>query len=201
MKKVLSFLTVLSLFNSSFAEETSLLENREWLKKHLVSVQDFPQPGFKFITHANLLKDPEAFHRAIKEFADRYRDKKLNAIAGLDARGFIFGAALAYELKLPFIMVRKAGKLPRASKRIDYSLEYGVASFEVELESVKKDDRILVIDDVLATGGTAEAASKLLESLGAVVVENAFLIELTFLKARERMTHPVFALISLYDGV
>lgn len=196
MKKiVLSCLASISLICPVFAESTSVGDCQE-LSEYLVSVPDFPKEGINFISYANLLQNPGAFHRTIQKFADRYRHQELNGIVGLDARGFVFGAALAYELKVPFVMVRKAGKLPRAKERIDYSLEYGTASFELEVESIKKGDRVVVIDDLLATGGTADAAIALVERLGGEVVETAFLVELTFLKGRERLSRPAYSLIA-----
>ncbi len=170
-----------------------------WIQNFITPVPDFPKPGIMFQWYANLLKDPEAFHLAIETFAERYRNSGLDGIVGLDSRGFIFGAALAYELKVPFVLVRKSGKLPRKVERIDYSLEYGNASFEIEVDSLKPGDRVIIIDDVLATGGTASAAAELVERLGAEVVEVACLIELPVLHGREKIARPVYSLIAV-DG-
>ena len=156
LKIVVSLLACLPFFSPLVAEELSLQGDCQWIKKYLVNIPNFPKPGFNFVCYHDILKDPEAFHRVIQTFAVRYREKELSAIVGLDARGFIFGAALAYELKLPFVMVRKAGKLPRETHKIDYALEFGTATFEIEVDSINKGDRVVVIDDVLATGGTAE---------------------------------------------
>jgi adenine phosphoribosyltransferase len=187
-------LIALMLTNTSFALETA---DCRWIENYLTPVVDFPQEGIVFQWYANLLKDPDAFHLAIETFAARYREKNLDAILGLDSRGFIFGAALAYELKVPLVMVRKPGKLPRQVERIDYSLEYGKNSFEIEVDSLKASDRVLVIDDVFATGGTAQAACTLAERLGAEVVEVACLIELPALHGRKKVAYPVFSLIAL----
>ncbi len=168
-----------------------------WIQDYLTPVPDFPQPGVQFQWYANLLKDPKAFRSTIQTFANKYKDSDLNAIVGLDSRGFIFGAALAYELKVPFVMIRKPGKLPRTVERIDYSLEYGKTSFEIEVDSLTSGDRVVVIDDVLATGGTACAAKALIERLGATVIEAAFLIELPFLHGREKIGVPVYSLIAI----
>jgi adenine phosphoribosyltransferase len=168
-----------------------------WIQNYLTPVPDFPQPGVQFQWYANLLKDPKAFRAVIQTFAKRYKDSNLDAIAGLDSRGFIFGAAVAYELEVPFVMIRKPGKLPRAVERIDYSLEYGKTSFEIEIDSLNANDRVVIIDDVLATGGTARAAKELVERLGAQVVEAAFLIELPFLDGRKKVAAPVYSLISV----
>ncbi len=196
MKHMFSFLASFSLFCSVFAGQSE-----DWIQEYFVPVPNFPKPGINFICYTDVLKDPDAFHRIIQKFADRYQGQDLDAIVGLDARGFIFGAALAYELKLPFVMVRKAGKLPRKTQKIDYHLEYGSASFEIELESLDTGDRVVVVDDVLATGGTADAAATLIESVGATVVEGAFLVELSSLKGRERFNRPVYALTALDDKV
>jgi adenine phosphoribosyltransferase len=168
-----------------------------WIQNYLTPVPDFPQPGVQFQWYANLLKDPKAFRAVIQTFAKRYRGSNLDAIVGLDSRGFIFGAAIAYELEVPFVMIRKPGKLPRAVERIDYSLEYGKTSFEIEIDSLDANDRVVIVDDVLATGGTARAAKELVERLGAQVVEAAFLIELPFLEGRKKVAAPVYSLISV----
>jgi len=174
---------------------TSLTAQETWIKDYLTQVPDFPQKGILFQWYANLMKNPDGFQKAIKTFADRYRDQNLDAIAGLDSRGFIFGAALAYELKVPFVTIRKTGKLPRPCERIDYQLEYGKNSFEIEIESVTKGDRVVIIDDVLATGGTASAAAELVERLGGKVVEFACLIEIEPLKGREKIGRPVYSML------
>lgn len=171
--------------------------DNSWIQNYLTPVVDFPQPGVQFQWYANLLKDPKAFRSTIQAFATRYKDFDLDGIVALDSRGFIFGAALAYELKVPFVMIRKPGKLPRTVERIDYSLEYGKASFEIEVDSLDSGDRVVIIDDVLATGGTARAAIELVERIGGKVVEAAFLIELPFLHGRERVGAPVYSLIAI----
>jgi adenine phosphoribosyltransferase len=193
--KLISLVAAMSVIGPIFAEEST--GKCFWIQDYITPVADFPIKGIMFQWYANLLKDPKAFHKAIQAFAERYRDKKLDAIAGLDSRGFVFGAALSYELNVPFVMIRKPGKLPRDVERIEYQLEYGKNTFEIEKDSLKKGDRVLVIDDVLATGGTAQAASELVERLGAQVVEVACLIELPLLKGREKVKHPVYSLISI----
>jgi adenine phosphoribosyltransferase len=171
--------------------------SNHWIEEYIATVPDFPKPGIQFKCYPDLLKNPEAFHRVIKTFADRYRDFALDAIVGLDSRGFIFGTALAYEMNLPFVMVRKTGKLPRKVKKIDYELEYGKTSFEIEVDSIHQGDRILIVDDLLATGGTATAAATLIERLGGKVVEVACLIELEGLHGRENLKHPFYSLVSI----
>ena len=190
MKKLLfSLLTIIALN----ATETS---NR-WIEKYIATIPDFPKPGVQFKWYPDLLKNPEAFHKVIKTFADRYRNFNLDAIVGLDSRGFIFGTALAYEMNLPFVMVRKAGKLPRKVEKIDYALEYGKTSFEIEVDSIHPGDRVLIVDDLLATGGTAAAAATLIERLGGKVVEVACLIELEGLQGRAKLNRSFYSLISI----
>ncbi len=192
-KTLLTLLTAASLTTHLTATETT----HQWIEEYITTVPDFPKAGIQFKWYPNLLKNPEAFHRVIQAFANRYRDFNLNAIVGLDSRGFIFGTALAYEMNLPFVMVRKAGKLPRKVEKIDYQLEYGTASFEIEVDSINLNDRVIVIDDLLATGGTAAAAATLVERLGGKVVEVACLIELEGLHGRENLKHPFYSLISI----
>lgn len=190
MRKICFYFALLA---SSFIHASS----STWILDYVHPVPDFPKPGIQFQWYAHMLRDPEAFSRAIGEFADRYRGSEVDVISGLDSRGFIFGAALAYELKLPFVLIRKPGKLPGNVEKIDYQLEYGRQSFEIEKDSLQPGQKVLVIDDVLATGGTAAAACALVERLGAEVAEVAVLIELPILKGREKVGHPVFSLLSI----
>lgn len=190
-KSILFLLTLLSLNWNLTANEYS------WVDNYIATVPDFPQPGIQFKCYPDLLKNPEAFHGVIEIFAERYASSNLDAIVGLDSRGFIFGTALAYEMNLPFVMIRKAGKLPREVEKIDYNLEYGKASFEIEVDSIQAEDRILIVDDLLATGGTAKAAVDLVEKIGGEVVEVACLIELDGLNGREKLDRPFFAICSI----
>jgi adenine phosphoribosyltransferase len=189
------FLLLATFFLGTHLNATQ--NSNKWIEEYIATVPDFPKPGIQFKCYPDLLKNPEAFHRVIKTFADRYRDFDLDAIVGLDSRGFIFGTALAYEMNLPFVMVRKAGKLPRKVEKIDYELEYGKTSFEIEVDSIHQEDRILIIDDLLATGGTAAAAATLVERLGGKVIEIACLIELEGLHGRENLKHPFYSLVSI----
>jgi adenine phosphoribosyltransferase len=168
-----------------------------WIENYITNVPDFPKPGIQFKCYPDLLKNPEAFHKVIETFANRYKDMDIDVIVGLDSRGFIFGTALAYEMNLPFVMVRKAGKLPRKVERIDYELEYGKTSFEIEVDTIQNGDRVLIVDDLLATGGTAAAAATLVERLGGNVIEIACLIELEGLHGREKLQRPFYSLISI----
>lgn len=179
---------------SSLLAETA---NCEWIKNYLVYYKDFPKEGINFVSHAPLLFEPAAFEKAIKTFAKRYQDYDVDVIAGLDSRGFIFGAALALEMKVPFVMIRKPGKLPGPVERIDYSLEYGKNTFELETGLIPQGSRVLIVDDLLATGGTAQAASTLIERIGSEVVEVACVIELPRLEGRKRVSYPVFSLIAI----
>lgn len=199
--KVFSFLIPLIIATTSDIRALEQDKNNEcsWIQNYLTPVSDFPAEGIVFQWYANLLKSPESFHRVIEILAARYKDAQPDAIVGLDSRGFIFGAALAYEMRVPFVMIRKPGKLPRKVERIDYSLEYGKNVFEIEVDSLSRGDRVVIIDDVLATGGTAKAAASLVERLGAEVIETAFLIEIPALHGREKVARPVFSLFSV-DG-
>lgn len=192
--RMVSLLIVITNFIFADANQT---RNSTWILNYIHPIADFPKVGIQFQWYAHLLREPEAFSRVIAEFAERYRNSNVEVIAGLDSRGFIFGATLAYELKLPFILIRKPGKLPGNVEKIDYLLEYGQNSFEIEKDSLRIGQKVLVIDDVLATGGTAAAACTLIERLGGEVVEVACLIELPILQGRKRIAHPVYSLISI----
>jgi adenine phosphoribosyltransferase len=160
------------------------------------TIPDFPQPGIQFKDITSLLQSGPAFKHVIDGWRKRYADKDVHAIVGADARGFIFGAALAYALELPFIPVRKKGKLPGKTIEVDFDLEYGTATFEIHVDSLQKGDRVVLIDDLLATGGTMEAAAKLVTTLGAEIVEITFLVELPPLNGRARLKgYPVHALV------
>ena len=192
-KQFFSFLAILILSANLTATEAS----NQWIEEYITNVPNFPKPGIQFKCYPDLLKNPEAFHKTIQAFAERYRNVDLDAIVGLDSRGFIFGTALAYEMNLPFVMIRKEGKLPRKVEKIDYELEYGKTSFEIEVDSINQGDKVLIVDDLLATGGTAKAAATLVERLGGQVIEVACLIELEGLHGRENLKHPFYSLISI----
>ncbi|MCP5470307.1 MAG: adenine phosphoribosyltransferase [Chlamydiales bacterium] len=168
----------------------------EWIRDHLDTIPDFPKEGINFQSICPLLRNPQAFKRVTKEFANRYTDRKLDAIVGLESRGFVFGTALAYELDLPFVMIRKKGRLPSKVVSVDYALEYGSATFELEIDSFAAGSRVLIIDDLMATGGTAQAACDLVEMIGSVVDEVAVVVELHGLNGRTKVKPPVYSLIS-----
>jgi adenine phosphoribosyltransferase len=160
-------------------------------------IPDFPKPGIVFRDITTLLANPEAFDFVNAEMIRFGREKDVTHIAGIESRGFIFAGAVARELKLPLVLVRKAGKLPAATIAESYDLEYGSATIEVHEDALTKGDRVLLIDDLLATGGTAVAAVKLIEKLGATVAGLAFVVELSFLPGRKKL--PNYDILSLVD--
>lgn len=159
--------------------------NNEKLKGLIRSIPDFPEPGILFRDITTALKDKEGLKLIIDDFTERYKDKGIDYVLGADARGFIFGAAIAYNIGAGFVPARKVGKLPAETIRADYSLEYGKNSIEIHKDAFEKGSNVLIVDDLLATGGTAKAMVKLVEELGANVYELAFLIELEGLNARD----------------
>lgn len=170
------------------------------LKRWIRDVRDFPKPGIMFRDITPLLSDPAAFREVIRRMADHFRDRQISAIAAAEARGFIFAAPLALELNAAFVPVRKPGKLPFDTQSFHYELEYGKDTLEMHTDAVRPGDRVLLVDDLLATGGTIGACARLAERSGATVIGCAFLIELTFLKGRQRLApHEVFSLIQYDD--
>ena len=161
------------------------VEEKEELKKLVRSVKDFPEKGVTFRDITTALKDKRGLEIIIKDFTDRYKNKGIDYVVGADARGFIFGAAIAYNIGAGFVPARKPGKLPAEVESVEYSLEYGKNSIEIHKDAFEKNSKILIVDDLLATGGTAEAMVKLVEKLGAKVYELAFMIELVDLEARD----------------
>ncbi|TXI95261.1 MAG: adenine phosphoribosyltransferase [Burkholderiaceae bacterium] len=151
---------------------------QEYVKQHIRTVPDWPQAGIQFRDITPLLQDAQVFRVLIDIFLHRYADSKLNYVAGLDARGFILGSVIAYELNLGFIPIRKKGKLPFDTIAEEYDLEYGSATAEIHTDACKPGDRVLLVDDLIATGGTMIAGKKLLERLGAQVVEAAVIVDL-----------------------
>jgi adenine phosphoribosyltransferase len=169
----------------------------ELLKEKIREIQDFPKPGIGFKDITTLLRDASSFNRAVDLMAHRYLDKDIDIILGIEARGFIIGAALAYKLNKGVILVRKPGKLPHKTHSITYDLEYGTDTLEIHQDSIKPGDRVLIADDLLATGGTVKAVLALIEKMGGIVVECAFLAELSFLKGRDKLGgKPVYSLIT-----
>lgn len=166
------------------------------LKRYIREIPDFPAKGVLFRDITPLLKEPRAFKNAIDLLLKKYRAKGINKIVSIEARGYIFGGCLAYLLKAGFVPVRKPGKLPAAKVSLQYTLEYGTGSLEIHKDAIRKGDRVLVFDDVLATGGTALAVCNLIENLGGKIVGCSFLIDLTYLKGRDRLKkYDVYSLI------
>lgn len=166
------------------------------LTQFIRDIPDFPKPGILFKDITPLLASPEAFREVIRRMADHFRDHEIDAIVAAEARGFIFAAPLALELNSSFVPVRKPGKLPFETHAFHYELEYGTDTLEMHVDGVSSGQRVLVVDDLLATGGTVEACCRLLENTGAEVVGCAFLICLDFLKGEQRIApHEAFSLI------
>ncbi|MBI5472820.1 MAG: adenine phosphoribosyltransferase [Ignavibacteriae bacterium] len=160
------------------------------------SIPDFPKKGIVFRDITTLLKDPHSFACAIDAFYERYKDEKIAKVVSIESRGFVFGAPLAYKLGAGFVPVRKPKKLPAETIREEYALEYGTDAVEIHKDAIAPGERVLIIDDLLATGGTVLAAAKLVERLGGQIAGLAFLIELSFLKARARLSsYQLFTLV------
>lgn len=166
------------------------------LAQYIRNVPDFPKAGIQFKDITTLLLVPEAFRYVTDQFKARYEGRQLDAIAGIDARGFIFGGALALELGVPFVAVRKQGKLPADTIAEEYELEYGTAVIEMHRDAIQPGNQVLLIDDLLATGGTIAAAARLVERLGGTVVEACFVVELPPLGGRKTLDPiPVHSLV------
>ncbi len=166
------------------------------LKEYIRSIPDFPQKGILFRDITPLLSDGEAFKFAVKKIAEHFKGMGVEKVAGVEARGFIIGAPVAAELGVGFVPIRKPGKLPFDVVRKEYQLEYGMSILEVHKDAVKKGEKVLMVDDLLATGGTAKAASELIESLGGNIVGWGFVIVLKSLKGEEKLKkYDVFSLI------
>jgi len=170
------------------------------LSSHIRSVPDFPKQGINFKDITTLLKDPAAFQTAVSLLKDHYASTRVDKVVGIESRGFILGSVLAYHLGAGFVPVRKPGKLPAPTIRQEYELEYGVDCVEMHADAIRPGERILIHDDLLATGGTAEATCSLVNQMQGSIVGLSFLVELTFLKGRNRLKpHNVFSLIQ-YDA-
>lgn len=168
----------------------------EQLRQQIREIPDFPKAGILFRDITPLLADGAAFRQAIDAIGDRYTQKAVDVVVGVEARGFIMGAALAYKLGAGNVLVRKPGKLPYKTHRTTYDLEYGTDALEIHQDAIRPGQRVLLADDLLATGGTISAAAELVRQLGGQIVELAFLIELTGLKGRDRLAGlPVFSLV------
>ncbi|HTV14512.1 MAG TPA: adenine phosphoribosyltransferase [Acidobacteriaceae bacterium] len=171
----------------------------EPLKALVRTVPDFPKPGILFYDITTLLKDPKGLATLIDALAQYYIDKEIDLVLGIEARGFIFGPALAYRLNAGFVPVRKPKKLPGPTARVTYDLEYGSDTLEIHVDAIEPGQRVVLVDDLLATGGTMEATIKLVQQLGGTIAGLGFAVELDFLKGRDRFKeYDVFSLLH-YD--
>jgi adenine phosphoribosyltransferase len=166
------------------------------LKNKIREIADFPKLGITYKDITPLLKDPKALKIAIEQLSSPFLTRKITAVVGMEARGFIFGSLVAFQLGVSFVPLRKPGKLPYAVRSVAYDLEYGSTTLEIHVDALTTDDCVLVVDDVLATGGTAKASCKLIESLGAKIKACAFIIELDSLKGRRKLkNYPLHSLL------
>jgi adenine phosphoribosyltransferase len=169
------------------------------LKDHIRSIPDFPKPGILFYDISTLLGHPQAWRATVERLADAVRPYRPDLLIGIESRGFLVAAPLAYALGSGFAMVRKRGKLPGRTVRFTYDLEYGTDTIEAQEDAIAPGQRVVVVDDLIATGGTMQAAIDLTRQLGGTVVAATCIIELTFLQGRERLDVPLTSMIS-YDG-
>ena len=170
------------------------------VEDYIRTIPDFPEPGIMFRDVTSILQDAEGFHLAIDEMKNLLEGVECDVIAGAESRGFIFGAPLAYALGKPFVLVRKKGKLPCETIEQEYELEYGTATIEMHKDAVKPGQKVVIVDDLIATGGTIEAACKLVEQLGGEVVKILFLMELAGLNGREKLAKYDVASVVTYEG-
>ncbi len=169
------------------------------LKLKIRTIPNFPIPGIQFRDITTLLADPDAFNDVIERFVNHYQDEQIDLVVGIEARGFIIGAPLALRLGKGFIPIRKAGKLPGPTHGLDYVLEYGSDRLEVHQDAIPVGSRVLMVDDLLATGGTMGVSSRLIEQVGGIIVGYAYLIELVDLKGRKHLEKPIFSLVT-FEG-
>ena len=162
-------------------------ESLDKLRAAVRDVPDFPKTGILFKDITPILQDGDLFHRAIDIFLERCRGKTIDKVVGIDARGFLFGSAVAYQLGIGFIPLRKKGRLPYKTESAKYSLEYGEAEMELHIDAIERGERIVLIDDLLATGGTSASAAALIRKVGGDLIEAQFLIELEFLEGRKKL--------------
>jgi len=171
------------------------------LKTKIRTIPDFPRTGVMFKDITTLLRDAHAFKYAIKKILEAVKDKDIDVVASAESRGFILGSVLSYELSAGFVPLRKPGKLPYKTIRQEFETEYSKDAFEIHVDAIEKGDNVLIVDDLLATGGTARAAVDLIERLGGNVVALAFLIELSFLKGREKLKgYDVYSVVKYEAG-
>src|SRR3989337_2562618 len=177
-----------------------MIDDIATIRQAIRDIPNFPKPGVVFKDITPLLSNGPLFKQTIDLLANRYQNQRVDMVLGMESRGFIVGAALACKLGAGFCIVRKPGKLPYETHRASYELEYGTDALEIHVDAIRNHARVVIADDLIATGGTAVAATELVSKLGATVVECAFVIELTFLKGRERLKpHTVFSILQ-YDS-
>lgn len=157
------------------------------LKQYIREVPDFPKPGILFYDITTLLQHPLALRKTVDQFVWMFAERKIHKVVGIESRGFMFGPGVAYDLNAGFVPMRKPGKLPAEKVRQSYDLEYGTDSIEMHRDAIQPGEHVLIVDDLIATGGTAHAAAKLVESVGGVVSGFGFIVELTFLPGREKL--------------
>ena len=166
------------------------------LKNHIRDIPDFPKEGIIFKDITTLLKEKDAFKKSVDLLAQKFKKEKIEYVVGVEARGFIFGAAIAYKLGAGFIPVRKTGKLPHKTRKVSYELEYGTDELEIHEDAIPLKGRVLIIDDLLATGGTIKAVCDLVKEQGATIAGVAFLVELGFLKGKDKLKDlPIYSVI------
>ena len=170
------------------------------VEDYVVSIPDFPEPGIIFRDVTSVIQDAEGLQLAIDEMQKLLEGVEFDVLAGAESRGFIFGMPIAYNLKKPFVLVRKKGKLPRETVEMSYDLEYGSATIEVHKDSIKPGQKVVLVDDLIATGGTIEAAAKLVEQLGGEVVKIIFLMELAGLEGRKKLAKYEVGSVICYEG-
>ncbi len=159
------------------------------LKAAIREIPDWPKKGILFYDVTTLLKQGDCFEQTINALIEPYKDKKVDLVLGIEARGFIFAPSVAYALNAGFVPVRKPGKLPAATLKASYELEYGTDTLEIHKDAIEPGQRVLIVDDLIATGGTAKATAGMVETMGAVLVGLAFVVELTFLNGRDKLTN------------
>ena len=170
------------------------------VEDYVVSIPDFPEPGIIFRDVTSVIQDADGLQLAIDEMQKLLEGVDFDVLVGAESRGFIFGMPIAYNLKKPFVLVRKKGKLPRETVEMSYELEYGSATIEMHKESIKPGQKVVIVDDLIATGGTIEAAAKMVEQLGGEVVKIIFLMELAGLEGRKKLEKYDVASVVCYEG-
>jgi len=178
---------------------TTAIQNYEYVREHVRIVPDFPKKGIMFLDITTAVKDSKSLQMMTEFLYEQFKNEKVDYVAGIESRGFIFGSILAYKLGCGFITIRKPNKLPAKTIREDYTLEYGTNSIEIHEDAISKGDRVVVIDDLLATGGTAIAACNLIKRIGAEVVSTAFIIELDPLMGREKIESNGYKVVSMLN--